>query len=180
VENLRIEYSSATTLLFTSASGTIFASSVIGWYVFFPASKYPWEVVMKYVQKIIETHPQGIKEPKKEVLINCIQSLFNCGQTCVTCSDACLGEREPEKFRAVIRATADCADICLTTGKVLSRLNDPDFTTIKSQVNACIDSLKRCGTLCNEHRMHHEHCGVCADLCRECENYCSEYLKMLS
>lgn len=134
---------------------------------------------MNSIERMLTTHPQFINDTKKDALISCIQSCFDCGQACVTCSDACLGEKNVEKLKDTIRATADCGDICLATGKILSRLNSPDWNVIKAQVNSCLTIVRQCGMLCNEHRSHHEHCGICADLCRSCEIACTNYLKLL-
>jgi hypothetical protein len=136
---------------------------------------------MNYVQKMIMSHPKTITDSaKRDLLTNCIGVCYDCAQACVICSDACLGEQKIESLRETIKSTADCADICNSTGRVLSRLNNPDWNVIQSQVNACINSVRQCGMSCNEHRHHHEHCAICADSCRACESACSEYLKQLS
>jgi hypothetical protein len=133
---------------------------------------------MHYVNEMIMSHPQKIiSTALGEALISCIKSCFNCAQACVTCSDACLGEKHTESLRSTIRATADCVDVCLSTGKVLSRLIDPDFNVIKSQVSSCISAVHQCGILCYEHRHEHKHCEICADACRICETACADYLK---
>jgi hypothetical protein len=134
---------------------------------------------MSYIHDMIKTHPTIKDESMCSALEKCIQVCFDCAQACTTCSDACLGEKSVESLRATIRATADCSDICISTGKMLSRLNDPDWVLIKAQIAACVNAVRHCGMMCNEHRHHHEHCAVCANACRECENACSDYLKSI-
>lgn len=131
---------------------------------------------MDFVREMVFSHPKFISEPRKDVLISCIQACFNCAQSCISCSDGCMSERDIEDLKPVIRLTNDCADICSATGKVLSRLNDPDYDLLRTQVQACITAARNTGALCTEHGRHHEHCRINAMSCRECETSCTEYL----
>ncbi len=132
---------------------------------------------MNRIQEMIALHPLTIANDAKRIaLAKCVQECFDCAQTCQICSDACLGEEMVGNLRGVIRATADCASICINTGNVLLKITEPDINVIKSQVNACITSVKQCGKLCNDQM--HKHCKVCAEACRDCEISCNEYLKL--
>ncbi|MFP4164430.1 MAG: four-helix bundle copper-binding protein [Chitinispirillaceae bacterium] len=130
---------------------------------------------MNYARDMIFSHPRFISEPKKDVLIGCIQACYDCAQSCTSCSDACLGERDIEDLKPVIRLTEDCAEICSATARILSRLNNPDYEVLGNQVQACITAARHTGALCTEHGHHHEHCRINAESCRACENACTEY-----
>jgi hypothetical protein len=132
---------------------------------------------MSYTQDIITMHPQTIPEPARTSLIDSIEACFSCAQTCITCADACTGEKNVEHLRTVIRNTNDSGDLCIAVGKNLSRLNNPNFTSIKNQILTCIEQVRITGINCSEHAMHHEHCRICAESCRKCENALLEYSK---
>jgi hypothetical protein len=46
---------------------------------------------------------------------------MECAQACTACADACLSEQNVADLAKCIRSNLDCADICDTTGRVLSR-----------------------------------------------------------
>lgn len=129
--------------------------------------------------EMINRHPQSISESKRTALSDAIDSCLSCAQACTACSDACLGEKEPEKFRSTIRSTTDCSDICLAMAKILSRLNTPNPTLIKSLIISTINQIQDTENRCREHSFHHEHCRVCSDACRVCENSLSEYKNLI-
>ncbi len=130
---------------------------------------------MSYVRDMIFSHPKFVSEPKKDLLIGCIEACMDTAQSCTSCADACLGENDAEAMRPLIRLANDCADICSATVKVLSRLNDPNWEVLRSQVQACIASVRQCGALSAEHGRHHEHSRINAESCRACETACGEY-----
>lgn len=138
------------------------------------------EIAMSFlIMEMINRHPQNIQEPRKTSLSNAIESCLNCAQVCAACSDACLGEREVERFRSVIRSTNDSNDLCSAVANILSRLNDQNPRILRSLITACIQQVQHTGIQCNEHAQHHEHCRVCSETCRACENALSEYLKFV-
>lgn len=132
-----------------------------------------------FIMEMFNRHPKNIEEPKKTSLTDAIESCLNCSQVCTACSDACLGEKEVEQFRSVIRSTNDSSDLCFATASILSRLNNSNPRTLRSLITACINQVQYTGMQCNEHAQHHEHCRVCSDTCRACENALSEYLKFV-
>jgi hypothetical protein len=89
-----------------------------------------------------------------------------------------LGHIDKAKLVACIRTNLDCADICETTGRVLSRHTgyDPDLT---AALETCVTACKSCGDRCAEHASMHEHCKVCAEACRRCESACRELFSAL-
>lgn len=78
-----------------------------------------------------------------------------------------------------VRLNLDCADICETTGRVLSRQTGRDVNLVRAVVQACVTACKVCGDECERHAGMHEHCRVCADACRRCEKACQDLLAAL-
>jgi hypothetical protein len=54
----------------------------------------------------------------------------------------------------------DCADVCATTGNVLSREVEFDPALAKAIVQACVAACRVCGDECERHAEHMEHCRV--------------------
>ena len=108
------------------------------------------------VEEILKTHP---RPPIAElaVLVRCIDECGNCEATCTICADAC--------------------DHTLRT---ISRQTDPDPTTQRTAVEACLAACRACGDECERHAQHHEHCRLCAEQCRRCERACQDLLATLN
>jgi hypothetical protein len=83
------------------------------------------------------------------------------------------------ELRHCIRTDLDCADICDTTGRVMSRQTAPDRSLLQAQLQACAAACKACGDACEQHAQMHEHCRVCAEACRRCESACAQLLDTL-
>nr|WP_235027785.1 four-helix bundle copper-binding protein [Dietzia maris] len=101
-------------------------------------------------------------------------------QTCTSCADACLAEEMVADLRNCIRLNLDCADLCATTGKILSRRTGQNLATVKTTLEACRTACAECATECKKHEDMHEHCRVCAEACRKCEQACTELLSAIS
>ena len=99
-----------------------------------------------------------------------IESLQNCAAACEQCADACLDEDNVESMIACIRLDRDCADICNTAARLLSRNTDANIALIE----LCKDICGQCAKECESH--DHEHCQRCAHACRRCEEQCRNYL----
>lgn len=127
------------------------------------------------VRKMLSTHPTP-SSLDEDVLTECIEACFQCAQACTACADACLNEDGDMDLRYCIRTDLDCADICETTGKILSRQTEPSWDLIKAQVGACLRACQECGEECRRHAEHHEHCKVCGEACRRCEQACDQLL----
>jgi hypothetical protein len=130
-------------------------------------------------REMLSSHPTGT-DLDESALAGCIEACFECAQTCTACADACLEESGGElDLRHCIRTDLDCADICETTGKVLSRQTEPSWDLLKAQVGACMKACQECGDECESHADNHEHCRVCAEACRRCEEACDQLLNAL-
>jgi hypothetical protein len=134
---------------------------------------------MSAIQKMLETHPGHVDQSHLDDLVACIEACFDCAQTCVSCADACLAEEMVGHLRYCIRMNLDCADVCTTTGKMLTRQTRPNWEVIRSQLSACAAVCKACGSECGSHADEHEHCRVCAEACRRCESACDKLLQAL-
>lgn len=134
---------------------------------------------MHHVKAMLDTYPKDLGHIDQEKLAACIEACFACSQTCTACADACLGEDMVAELTTCIRTNLDCADICATTGAVLSRRTGYDATTTRALLEACAAACASCGDECERHASMHEHCKVCAEACRRCEQACRDLLASL-
>lgn len=133
-----------------------------------------------HVTSMLDTYPRDLKWVDKQKLAQCIAACFECAQACTACADACLAEDMVSELTTCIRKNADCADICATTGSVLSRQTGNNADTIRAVLEACRAACKSCGDECAQHADHHDHCRFCAEACRRCEQACAELLASLA
>jgi hypothetical protein len=112
----------------------------------------------------------------RELLARVIDTLVSCAQACTACADACLGEEMVADLTTCIRGDLDCADVCDTTARVLSRQTGSDANVNRTLLTACIAACVACGDECERHAGMHEHCRICAEACRACEAACGELL----
>ena len=119
-------------------------------------------------QEMLQTHPAA-ETTATDDLARCIEECFACAQSCTACADACLGEETVADLRRCIRINLDCADVCVTTGRVVSRQTEPETAILRTLVEACAEACRACAEECERHAAHMEHCRVCAEACRGCE-----------
>lgn len=134
---------------------------------------------MSTTTDMLRTYPKDLGSIDQAALAACIDACFECAQTCTACADACLAEDMVADLTKCIRTNLDCADICATTGNVLSRHTGYDANLTRTIVEACLAACKACGDECAQHADMHEHCKICADACRRCEAACTELLASL-
>ncbi|PPK90813.1 uncharacterized protein DUF326 [Kineococcus xinjiangensis] len=134
---------------------------------------------MTVVTDMLATYPKDLGGVDREKLAACIQACIECAQSCSACADACLSEDMVAELTKCIRTNADCADICDTTARVLSRHTGYDANVTRAIVQACATICKACGDECGGHAEMHDHCRVCAEACRRCETACNELLATL-
>lgn len=131
-------------------------------------------------RSMFETHPRD-PEVDRDVLVRCIEACSDCGQACTQCADGCLGESNVQDLVTCIRLTLDCADVCATTGRLISRQTEVDASLLRPMLEACAQACKRCGDECAQHAEHGmEHCRVCAEQCRRCEQACQELMQAIA
>jgi hypothetical protein len=134
---------------------------------------------MGHASAMLDTYPADLGGVDKHVLARAIEALFDCAQTCTACADACLSDDLVGELRKCIRTNLDCADICDTTGRILSRHTGYDAHLTRAQLEACVQACQSCGDECGRHAEMHEHCRVCAETCRRCEQACRELIAAL-
>lgn len=127
--------------------------------------------------EMMRTHPGSTNEQ----LASVIEELIACAQTCTACADACLGEKEHlSELRRCIRLNLDCADICETTARVLTRQVAFEPAVARRLLEACAEACRACGEECQQHASMMEHCRICAEACRRCEQACRKAIDQLA
>ncbi|MCF6427684.1 four-helix bundle copper-binding protein [Amycolatopsis tucumanensis] len=129
--------------------------------------------------EMLGAYPADLGGVDREALARCIDACFSCAQACSACADACLSEEMVAELTKCIRGNLDCADICDATGRTLSRHTGYDANLTRSILQACAAACKACGDECARHAGHHDHCRVCADECRGCEQACRTLIASL-
>lgn len=128
---------------------------------------------------MLETYPAEINLDRAKLAAT-IDALITCAEACTACADACLSESAVAELTKCVRTNMDCADICGTTARVLSRHTGYDANISRSLLEACATVCKSCGDECEGHANMHEHCRVCAEACRACEKACRDLLATMS
>lgn len=105
-----------------------------------------------------------------------IDACFNCVQSCTSCADSDLIEEDVRAMRDCIALCQICADICDTTGRILSRPAQWDARVLRPLLESCIRACTACAEECTRHAAHHRHCAVCAEACQACIKACSALL----
>ena len=109
-----------------------------------------------------------------------LDALAACTQACTACADACLSERTVAELTRCVRLDLDCADICATTARVLTRQTGFDKEIARTMLEACVVACRACGDECARHASAHEHCRICAEVCRSCETACRAVLTSMA
>lgn len=130
------------------------------------------------ISAMLHASPAAIG-PDQQLLAECIRACVECAQTCTACADACLAEESVADLRRCISTDLSCADICDTTGRVLSRQAGFDADLVRAVLQACAQACRTCGDECAQHAEMHEHCRICAEACRRCEKACAQVLAAL-
>jgi hypothetical protein len=130
--------------------------------------------------RMLETYPRDFNVDR-DVLSACISACSDCATTCTLCADDCLSEQNVAELVKCIRLNLDCADICATTGRVVSRQTEYDANVTRAALQACIAACRSCGEECARHAEHGmEHCRICADECERCRQACERLMSAVS
>lgn len=136
-------------------------------------------VIMSTATRMLETYPADLGGVDRDKLGACIEACIECAQACTACADACLSEEMVSELIKCIRTDLDCADICASTGNVLSRHTGYDANVTRAALESCRAACGACADECEKHADMHEHCRICADVCRRCEQACAQLLNAL-
>jgi hypothetical protein len=132
--------------------------------------------VADVARHMLDTYP-GEFNVDQQLLVRCIEACYDCAEACTQCADESLSEESVQELAKSIRLNLDCADVCATTGRVVSRQTGYDANVTRAVLQACIATCRSCGDECEIHGKHGmEHCKVCAEECRRCERACQELL----
>lgn len=131
------------------------------------------------VSEMLQTYPKDLGGVDPQALVTCIEECFACSQACTACADACLSEDMVADLVKCVRTNLDCADICEATGRALSRHTGYNANLTRALLEACATACSSCCDECDRHAQMHEHCGICAEACRRCEQACRELLASL-
>ncbi len=129
---------------------------------------------MQHLQDMLRSQPN--QPEAMDTIRRCIEASFDCAQACTACADACLSEPMVADLAYCIRLDLDCADLCIATGRIVSRLTKPNRSLMECALNACADACRACAEECETHAGTHAHCKVCAEVCRRCEQACQDLL----
>jgi hypothetical protein len=130
------------------------------------------------VREIISVHPRP-SSVDRDLLLDCIEACYDCVATCTSCADADLGESDVQEMVRCVRLCLDCADLCAATGRIVTRQTEPDVGLIGATLEGCLVACRVCAAECDRHAEHHEHCRICAEVCRRCERACADLLAAL-
>lgn len=132
---------------------------------------------MTQAMRMLESHPGRPQRLSNDALVSCIEECMVCAQACHACASACLSEQDVSVLARCIRLDLDCADICETTARTLTRLTDQGSPELRGLLQACRASCRSCADECRTHA--HAHCEACANACERCEQACVAVLDEL-
>jgi hypothetical protein len=140
----------------------------------YPAQASEEDTMQRTVERMLRTNPELPFAPP-EVMSACIHACVECAQACTACADACVAEHDRALGRC-IRINLDCADLCNTVSRVLSRQLAPDLGVVSMALQLCAAVCDACAYECRRHAAMHAHCDVCAMACRRCTDACRDLL----
>ncbi|SEM82330.1 protein of unknown function [Sphingomonas gellani] len=123
------------------------------------------------IAKMIQLHPD-VGDDFNEPLATAARHAMWCALMCTSCADACLAE--DMDMRQCIRTCLDCADVSTAASRLMVRRTGQDIGMLRVQMEACIRACELCAEECGRH--DHEHCKLCATMCRECLEDCRKAL----
>jgi hypothetical protein len=126
------------------------------------------------VRKMIALHPDSAGHVNEPLALAAKHAMY-CALFATSCADAC--SAEGMDMRQCIRTCLDAADICTAAAKVATRRTADDDQMVRAILSACIEACMLCATECDRH--DHEHCKLCATMCRECADDCREAIGTL-
>lgn len=132
---------------------------------------------MSYIHEMLKTHPMQAHDARQ--FAECIEACGDCLEACNACADACLGEENVDELRRCIRLNNDCADLCDSAMRIMSRQTETEFRIVRSAIDAMAIACRYCGEECARHAKMHQHCRVCADACTRCEQTCRRMMDSL-
>ena len=112
-----------------------------------------------------------------EAVAAAIDACLVASQSCVSCSNSSLAEDDVVEMRRCIALCDDCADVCTTTLRLLSRPFHSDHVVTHRMLGSCVRACSDSAEECERHAAHHRHCAICAKVCRACARACGKLLE---
>lgn len=130
------------------------------------------------VQQMFAAHPQSKAQSKDhdagaDPLAAAVEAMLDCAQVSSACADACVAETDARLVQC-IRMTLDCADVCHAAASVATRRTGSNATVVLGLLMLAEALTRDCAAECDQHAAHHDHCRLCAEVCRRCEAACHE------
>ncbi len=122
---------------------------------------------MQTLQQVLSCYPISARTSTR--LRDCIETCFECALACTACAAACTARKPIDDLLRCIRLDLDCADLCETVGRALSRQARPDWEVLRIEIEACSSICAACARECELHIEHPlDHFSACAKACRNC------------
>ena len=100
--------------------------------------------VADVARHMLDAYPREFNVDR-QLLVRCIEACGDCAEACTQCADDCLSEQTVQELTKCIRLNLDCADVCATTGRVVSRQTGYDANVTRAVLQACIAACRSCG-----------------------------------
>lgn len=133
---------------------------------------------MNLLETMLRSHPRADLK-RSAVYTEVLSTLALCSQICTSCADSCLAEQS-ENLRRCIRTNLDCADVCQATSRLVMRQTETPNELVHAQLHACVVACQLCADECDAHASMHDHCRICAETCRHCQERCNFLLGEIS
>lgn len=127
------------------------------------------------IEKMIAAHPD-VAGNLNEALARAARHANLCALFCTSCADACVAEAVD--IQQCVRSCLDCADICTATAHLAVRRAGQNIEVLRAMVETCARACDLCAEECAKHE--HEHCRLCAVMCRECSDDCRAALPTIN
>jgi hypothetical protein len=109
-------------------------------------------------------------------LIAAIDALGACAKASNACAMAMVKSGD---MAAEVQQALDCADVCDSTERVLSRGPAPDPRVVAAVVDAAIAACEASAAACGAHAEHHAHCGLHSRSAQACADVLNTLQKTL-
>ena len=134
---------------------------------------------MNIIDSMLRSHPRADRQ-RADDYGDVLNALSLCALTCASCADACLAEEHVANLRRCIRSDLDCSDVCGVTARLIVRQTESPNEIVHAQLHACILACQVCADECEKHASMHDHCRICAETCRHCQERCNFLLGGIS
>ena len=131
------------------------------------------------MRAVLSSRPTANPVTYSEPVAQCVVYCYASAEACIVCADACLADSAVEDLRQCIRRALDCADICSTVAAIASRRTGDNLSVVRAMMKACALACHVCAEECWQHGELHEHCRICAEACKDCEDACRAALSMV-